>query len=81
MIADIDFPTTLRMKEKRKILMVLSDGQQATGDGGHSKLCTDLRKKVELIKAYLVENAGISADRISTNLIIEGGDPDTIDFK
>jgi len=38
-------------------------------------------KKVELIKTYLIENAGISADRISANFVIEGGDPDTIDFK
>ncbi len=38
-------------------------------------------KKVGLIKTYLIEKAGITADRISTNFAIEGGDPDTIDFK
>ena len=38
-------------------------------------------KKVELIKTYLIEKAGITAERISTNFAIEGGDPDTIDFK
>ena len=38
-------------------------------------------KKVEMIKTFLVENAGISADRITTNFIVDGGDADTIDFK
>lgn len=39
------------------------------------------QKKMELVKTYLVEKAGISADRILTNLVIEGGDADTLDFK
>ena len=38
-------------------------------------------KKVDLIKTYLVETGGISADRINVNLIIGGGDQETIDFK
>jgi cobalamin biosynthesis protein CobT len=49
-------------KEKRKILMVLSDGQPATGDGAHAKLCTDLRKKVELISKSGIEVVGIGIE-------------------
>lgn len=37
--------------------------------------------KVDLVKTYLIEKEGISADRISTDILIDGGDPNTIDFK
>jgi hypothetical protein len=38
-------------------------------------------KKLELVKNYLVEKLGISADRISTDKVIDGGDANTIDIK
>lgn len=38
-------------------------------------------KRVEAIKAYLVESQGISADRISTNCEVGGGDKNTVDIK
>jgi hypothetical protein len=38
-------------------------------------------KKLEAVKNYLVEKLGISADRIGTNSVIEGGDANTIDIK
>lgn len=38
-------------------------------------------KKLEFVKNYLVEKLGISADRISTDKQIEGGDANTIDIK
>ncbi len=38
-------------------------------------------RKLELLKSYLVEQQGISADRIITNIIIDGGDEQTIDIK
>lgn len=38
-------------------------------------------KKLEAAKNYLIEKLGISADRVSTNKIIDGGDADTIDIK
>ncbi len=38
-------------------------------------------KKNESIKNYLIEKLGISADRITTNIVIDGGDADTIDIK
>jgi hypothetical protein len=38
-------------------------------------------KRMELVKNYLIEELGISIDRISTNKIIEGGNPDQIDIK
>jgi cobalamin biosynthesis protein CobT len=49
-------------KEKRKILMVLSDGQPATGDGDHRKLCTDLKKKIELISKSGIEIIGVGIE-------------------
>ncbi|HRD57361.1 MAG TPA: OmpA family protein [Ferruginibacter sp.] len=39
------------------------------------------QKRVDAIKAYLVETEGISADRISTNCEIGGGDKNTVDIK
>lgn len=38
-------------------------------------------KKLEAVKLYLVEKLGISADRIETNKVIDGGDSETIDIK
>lgn len=38
-------------------------------------------KKLEAVKNYLVEKLGISADRISTDKVIDGGDANTIDIK
>ena len=38
-------------------------------------------KKMELIRNFLVEQLGITIDRISTNKIIEGGNADQIDIK
>ena len=38
-------------------------------------------KKLEAVKNYLVEKLGISADRITTEKVIDGGDADTIDIK
>ena len=37
--------------------------------------------RVEAVKAYLVEKEGISADRISTNIEVGGGDKNTVDIK
>ena len=39
------------------------------------------QKRVEEIKKYLVETQGISADRISTDCVVDGGDRNTIDIK
>jgi len=38
-------------------------------------------KRVEAIKTYLVEKEGISADRITTNCEVGGGDKNTVDIK
>lgn len=38
-------------------------------------------KKLEAVKNYLVEKLGISADRITTDKVIDGGDANTIDIK
>lgn len=38
-------------------------------------------KRVEAVKAYLTETEGISADRISTNVEVGGGDVNTVDLK
>ncbi len=38
-------------------------------------------KRLDLIKMYLIEKEGISADRISTNCEIGGGDKNTVDVK
>lgn len=39
------------------------------------------QKRVEAIKIYLIEKEGISADRITTNCEVGGGDKNTIDVK
>ncbi|MDQ6756480.1 MAG: OmpA family protein [Bacteroidota bacterium] len=41
-------------------------------------LCT---KRVQAIKSYLIEKEGISADRITTNCEVGGGDANTVDIK
>jgi cobalamin biosynthesis protein CobT len=46
-------------KEKRKILLVLSDGQPATADSNQGILASDLRKKVEKISKIGIECVGI----------------------
>ncbi len=38
-------------------------------------------KKLEAVKTYLVEKLGISADRVTTDKVIDGGDANTIDIK
>lgn len=45
-------------KEKRKILMVLSDGQPAA-DGNNAVLCSDLKNRVKQIEASGIECIGI----------------------
>ena len=47
----------------------------------NKRLQAIVNKKIELVKIYLVETGGISADRINVSLVIEGGDQDTIDVK
>lgn len=39
------------------------------------------QKRLEKIKNYLVENEGISADKITTNCEVGGGDKNTVDVK
>jgi OmpA-OmpF porin, OOP family len=39
------------------------------------------QKRVDAIKMYLVEKEGISADRITTNCEVGGGDKNTVDIK
>jgi outer membrane protein OmpA-like peptidoglycan-associated protein len=39
------------------------------------------QKRLDAIKMYLVEKEGISADRISTNCEVGGGDKNTVDIK
>ncbi len=39
------------------------------------------QKRVDAVKQYLVEKEGISADRITTNCEVGGGDKNTIDIK
>ncbi len=39
------------------------------------------KKRVEMITQYLTETLGITSDRITSNLIIEGGDINTYDIK
>ena len=39
------------------------------------------QKRVEAVKKYLVEKEGISADRITTNCEVGGGDKNTVDIK
>jgi OmpA-OmpF porin, OOP family len=39
------------------------------------------QKRLDAIKLYLVEKEGISADRITTNCEVGGGDKNTIDVK
>ena len=39
------------------------------------------QKRLDAIKMYLVETEGISADRISTNCEVGGGDKNTVDVK
>ena len=39
------------------------------------------QKRADAIKMYLVEKEGISADRISTNCEVGGGDKNTVDIK
>ena len=39
------------------------------------------QKRVDAVKLYLVEKEGISADRITTNCEVGGGDKNTIDIK
>ena len=41
----------------------------------------DCTAKLEKVKNYLVEVGGISADRITTECIVDGGDKNTVDVK
>ena len=38
-------------------------------------------KRIEVIRSYLTENEGISADRVETNCEVGGGDANTVDIK
>jgi hypothetical protein len=38
-------------------------------------------RRVAAIKAYLTETEGISADRIETNVMVGGGDVNTVDIQ
>jgi len=49
-------------KEKRKILLVLSDGEPSTGDGNRGILCSDLKNKVKLIEKSGIECIGIGIE-------------------
>ena len=46
-------------REKRKILIVFSDGEPATGDGNRGILCSDLKNKVAKIQKSGIECIGI----------------------
>jgi cobalamin biosynthesis protein CobT len=46
-------------KEKRKILMVLSDGEPATGDSRRDVLCSDLRRRIMQIEKSGIECVGV----------------------
>jgi hypothetical protein len=37
------------------------------------------QKRTYMLKTYLIEKEGISADRISTNCVVGGGDPNIVD--
>jgi OmpA-OmpF porin, OOP family len=39
------------------------------------------QKRLDAVKMYLVQKEGISADRITTNCEVGGGDKDTVDIK
>ena len=53
-----------------------------TGYPGASKAQQSLAdKKLDAVKNYLVEKLGISADRISIDKVIGGGDANTVDIK
>lgn len=45
--------------EKRKILMVLSDGEPATGDSDRGILCSDLRRRIAQITKSGIECVGV----------------------
>lgn len=49
-------------KEKRKILLVLSDGEPATGDSNRGILCSDLKNKVKAIQKSGIECIGIGIE-------------------
>ncbi|QTD95035.1 cobalamin biosynthesis protein CobT [Burkholderia anthina] len=49
----------LSKRARRRILMVLSDGYPATGDGNPAILRTDLRARVDALRAQRVELIGI----------------------
>jgi cobalamin biosynthesis protein CobT len=46
-------------REKRKILLVLSDGEPATGDSNRAILCSDLKNKIKAIGKSGIECIGI----------------------
>ena len=39
------------------------------------------QKRLETIKIHLIEKEGISADRITTNCVVGGGDKNSVDVK
>ncbi len=39
------------------------------------------QKRLEAIKIYLIEKEGISADRVTTNCEVGGGDKNSVDIK
>lgn len=46
-------------KEKRKILIVFSDGEPATGDSNRGILCSDLKSKIQKIQKSGIECVGV----------------------
>ncbi|MDQ6845170.1 MAG: OmpA family protein [Bacteroidota bacterium] len=57
-------------------------GITVTGYPAASKASQALcNKRIDAVKAYLTEKEGISADRITTNCEVGGGDSNTVDIK
>lgn len=49
----------VQRREKRKILMVLSDGEPATGDSNRGILCSDLKNRVKQLRKSGIECIGV----------------------
>ncbi len=64
-----------KMKNSPKCSILITGYPAASKSGQY--LCN---KRVDALKKFLIENQGISADRIRTNCEVGGGDANTIDF-
>lgn len=96
-IADTDFPSILFKKnssvigyDARALLSViankLKDNPTSNIDiMGYPTACGNvpmlIDKRIKAIRIYLSYKLGISADRIFSEKIVEGGDPNVVDFK